>query len=273
MTEPTASKPAGWTPALIVITAGVCAALHIGKLAPALPVLRDALGLTLLQAGFLLSLVQAAGMLAGLGFGALADSIGPLRSMVLGLALLALASAGGAAASGATGLLLLRALEGCGFLMVVLPAPGLVRQLAPAGRAPSAMGLWGAYMPLATATALLLGPLAIAQMGWRGWWWLLAALSLAMAAVLAVALRQPALHAASGPAVQQQGLWLRLRLTLAARGPWLVALCFALYSGQWLAVVGFLLGYLQASMGWAHGVLAAYAQLATTPPHALARRC
>ena len=38
-----------------------------------------------------------------------------------------------------------------------------------------------------------------------------------------------------------------------------------------VAVVGFLLGYLQANMGWAHGVLAAYAQLATTPPHALAR--
>ena len=33
-----------------------------------------------------------------------------------------------------------------GFLLVVLPAPGLVRQLAPPDRAPAAMGLWGAYM-------------------------------------------------------------------------------------------------------------------------------
>ena len=32
----------------------------------------------------------------------------------------------------------------------------------------------------------------------------------------------------------------RLRLTLASSGPWLVALCFAVYSGQWLAVIGFL---------------------------------
>ena len=37
------------------------------------------------------------------------------------------------------------------------------------------------------------------------------------------------------------------------------------------ALVGFLLGYLQANMGWAGGALAAYAQLATTPLHALAR--
>jgi len=35
--------------------------------------------------------------------------------------------------------------------------------------------------------------------------------------------------------------WLsRLRLTLGSKGPWLVALCFAVYSGQWQAVVGFL---------------------------------
>ena len=35
--------------------------------------------------------------------------------------------------------------------------------------------------------------------------------------------------------------WLSpLRLTLSAPGPWLVAASFAMYSGQWLAVVGFL---------------------------------
>src|SRR5690606_35829467 len=32
----------------------------------------------------------------------------------------------------------------------------------------------------------------------------------------------------------------RLGETLAAPGPWLVAVCFAMYSGQWLAVIGFL---------------------------------
>ena len=33
---------------------------------------------------------------------------------------------------------------------------------------------------------------------------------------------------------------MRLLETLRAPGPWLVALAFAVYSGQWLAVVGFL---------------------------------
>ena len=80
-------------PALLVILAGVVAALHIGKLPPAIPVLRDALGLTLVQAGFLLSLVQLAGMTLGVVFGVVADTLGSRRSMTLGLVLLAIVSA------------------------------------------------------------------------------------------------------------------------------------------------------------------------------------
>jgi CP family cyanate transporter-like MFS transporter len=82
-------------PALLVILAGVCAALHVGKLPPALPALRDALGVTLLQAGFLLSMVQLAGMTLGLAVGLTADSFGLRRSMLLGLGTLAVASAVG----------------------------------------------------------------------------------------------------------------------------------------------------------------------------------
>src|SRR6187200_3635562 len=102
-------------PALLVILAGVVAALHIGKLPPAIPVLRDALGLTLVQAGFLLSLVQLAGMTLGVVFGVVADGLGGLRSMTLGLVLLSIVSALGGFAQDATSLMLLRALEGFGF--------------------------------------------------------------------------------------------------------------------------------------------------------------
>ena len=101
-------------PALLVILAGVCAALHVGKLPPALPVLRDALGVSLLQAGFLLSMVQLAGMTLGLAVGLTADSFGLRRSMLLGLWTLAGASAAGGWARGPGDLLALRALEGFG---------------------------------------------------------------------------------------------------------------------------------------------------------------
>jgi MFS family permease len=228
-------------PALLVILAGVVAALHVGKLPPAIPVLRDALGLSLVQAGFLLSLVQLAGMAAGVVFGVVADGLGSRRSMSLGLLLLAIASALGGFAQGAASLMLLRAAEGFGFLLVVLPAPGLVRALVDSRRVSAMLGLWGAYMPLATALALLFGPLAIAAIGWRGWWWALAALSAAMAVGLRHAVPAGVGPAATATATASTVPWLaRLRRTLAAPGPWLVAFSFAVYSGQWLAVIGFL---------------------------------
>jgi predicted MFS family arabinose efflux permease len=167
----------------------------------------------------------------------LADGLGGRRSMVLGLALLALASAAGGLAGGVGGLLLLRGIEGCGFLMVVLPAPGLLRALVPADKVAGTMGLWGTYMPLATALALLLGPLCIQALGWRAWWWLLAGVTAAMAVLLARGVPAPGPKAL---AAVQLGWLQRLRLTLAAPGPWLVAITFGLYSGQWLAVIGFL---------------------------------
>jgi MFS family permease len=221
--------------------AGVGAALHIGKLAPAIPALREALDLTLVEAGFLLSLVQAAGLSLGVAFGVAADALGERRSMLLGLAVLSLASAMGAMADSVAALLVLRAVEGFGFLLVVLPAPGLLRALVPADRVSRVMGLWGAYMPLATALALLLGPLCIGAAGWRAWWWALAAVSAALALHLSRCVPRAGSARADAPRpVPALELQRRLRLTLGSAGPWLVAGLFAMYSGQWLAVIGFL---------------------------------
>ncbi|HEX6020235.1 MAG TPA: MFS transporter [Burkholderiaceae bacterium] len=251
-------------PALVVILGGVAAALHVGKLPPAIPALQQALGLSLLQAAFLLSMVQGAGMCAGVAFGALADSLGLKRSMLVGLSVLVVASALGGASDDVTLLLVLRAAEGFGFLLTVLPAPGLVRRLVPPERMSLMLGVWGAYMPLATASALLIGPLWIGALGWRSWWWLLAAASAAMAWWLARAVPAAATApttAAAPAATAQPRFGSRLLQTLGARGPWLAAASFAVYSGQWLAVIGFLPSiYTQAGVsGAATGVLTALA--------------
>ncbi|WP_372826368.1 CynX/NimT family MFS transporter [Polaromonas sp.] len=237
-------------PATCVIAAGVVAALHVAKLPPALPVLQQAMGVSLLQAGFLLSLVQLAGMVLGLPAGLMIQRWGPRKSMLAGLLVLAGASVMGGSASTASALLLSRALEGLGFLCVVLPAPGLLRVLVPPAQLSRVLGGWGAYMPLGTALALLVGPavmlLADTAWGWRLWWWSLSALALALAAL--VLLRVPAdasaqvlLVSPEKPRDAGPSHWRALLvLTLRSRGAWLVALSFAMYSGQWLAVVGFL---------------------------------
>lgn len=233
---------------LAVVAAGVSAALHLGKLPPAVPALQAALGIDLVEAGFLLALVQMAGMTLGLVAGLAADTIGLRRSMLCGLAILTLASlAGGAigavAHPGAYAvpmLLLLRALEGLGFLLVVMPAPALIRATAPQGAEKAALGWWGAYMPLGVASALLLGPALIAVLGWGGWWWVLAGVSAATAVWVMASVPGAGRRVAAAPSPTAERWPARLRDTLSAAGPWLLAAAFAVYSAQWMAVIGFL---------------------------------
>lgn len=236
----------GFDPAWLVVLAGVAAALHVGKLPPALPALREALGVTLVQGGFLLSLIQLAGMSLGLAVGGLADGWGLKRSIVAGLLILFLASCFGGFASDADMLLALRAVEGLGFLLVVLSAPGLIRHLVPVRQVSTMMGLWGTFMPVGTAIALLCGPWVISLGSWQLWWWVLAGLTLGVAVWLwqcvpvptkALPAHQPSKE---GFADLRESWANRLRQTLTARGPWLVALSFCVYSAQWLAVIGFL---------------------------------
>lgn len=222
--------------ALVIVLAGVSAALHVGKLPPALPVLQQALGLSLVQSGFLVSLVQLAGMGLGLIVGLAGDSLGLKRCMAAGLLLLSAASIAAGFADSATGLLVLRALEGFGFLLACTPGPSLIRRCVAPSELDARLGLWGAYMPLGTALALLIGPWVLPHIGWPGWWWLVACPSLAMALWLWVAV--PADPPRAGADRNPAGG--RARRTLAAPGPWLLGLSFAVYSGQWLAVIGFL---------------------------------
>ncbi len=221
---------------MIVIAAGVCAALHVGKLPPAIGTLQEALDISLVQAGFLLSLVQLAGMVGGIAFGAWADSMGLRRSVIVGLSILALASAAGGLARTSELLLVSRAVEGFGFLLVVLPGPALLCHLVTPRRLDSMLGLWGTYMPFGAALGLLLGPVWIEYLGWRAWWWCIAALSAVMAGAVATVV--PALLGAHTPAGDPG--WPARCAPPCLGAPWLVAITFAVYSGQWLAVIGFL---------------------------------
>jgi len=158
-----------------VIVAGVVAALHVGKLPPALPVLRDVLGISLLQAGFLLSLVQLAGMTLGLLTGLAAQRIGLKRSMVAGLVVL------GGLANGAGWLLAPRALEGLVFSMVggLIPATlfSLAIRLAPSTDTVSTTVGWVQQW---SALGQFAGPplvawVAVQAGGWQGTGWVTSA--------------------------------------------------------------------------------------------------
>ena len=240
----------GIHPSWVIVFAGVCAALHVGKMPPALPVLQATLDISLVQAGFLLSAVQIASMVLGLAVGLSADSLGLRRSMLIGLSLLSFASVAGSFVTQATSLLLLRALEGLGFLLVVMPAPGLIRRTVDVTQLSGRMGWWGTYMPTGSALAMLIGPWVIAAANWQVWWWVMALVSAFAGVAVWLCVSATPVHTT----VKQAQAWpQRLGLTLRSSEPWLLSLTFAVYSSQWLAVVGFL-PTVYAELGLTSGV-------------------
>ncbi|XUL93641.1 CynX/NimT family MFS transporter [Streptomyces galilaeus] len=221
---------------IVVVLAGVAAGLQVWKVPAALPYLRHDLALSLVQAGTLLGIVQLAGMLGGLAVSLLAELIGERRCLSGGLVLLFLGSAGGAFAGSAAPLLVSRAVEGAGFILVAVTGPGLIRRTAPPSRFTTAMGFWGAYQGLSTFVGLVVGALALQVVSWRMWWWGMAVVALApLPWVLARVPRDGA-----GGARGATAALARIGRTVRAPAPWTAGLVFACYTLPWMAVVGFL---------------------------------
>ena len=263
MTNTTEAAQPLW-PAVLVVLAGIVAAMHVGKVAPAIPILRAQLDVSLVQAGWLLSLSQMAGMLTAVFVGMFADGFGLRRSVLWGLVLLGLLSGLAGLTTSAPQLLLMRAIEGAAILMVIVPAPALLRSLVDPDRLSTAMGFWGTFMPTGTATAMLLGPALMAHFGWATWWETLGAIALLMALLFNMGVPRVAVAVAVAvagalpPAANLQ----RLRLVWRTPQVWRVALAFACYSGQWLVIIGFLPTLLQTG-GMSAGLAGTIAAIAS----------
>ena len=221
-----------------LVLVGICAALHIWKLPPALPELQAELGLDLVESGFLLSIVQLGGMTLGLVSGLFAERIGLRRCVLTGLLILALASAAGALFHSKVLILLFRGVEGCGFLMVAMPVPALIKRLVPPNYLSRVMGVWSCYMPIGTVVILLAGSWLLNITSWHVLWLGLGVLTLL---VMLLTLRiVPADPDSPIPGPERPSSWSMIRTTLTSPNVWLIALVFGVYAAQWIAVIGFL---------------------------------
>ncbi|HYL24811.1 MAG TPA: MFS transporter [Burkholderiales bacterium] len=240
-----------WRGIWAVFCGGLVAGAYMTKVPPVLPQLRAELGLSLVEATFIVTTFNVLGMLVGVLAGMLGDRYGRRRLALGGLALLAAGGAVGALAHDFTLLLASRFVEGVGFILFAVPAPALMSALSRDARERAkALSLWSAYMPTGGTLALLAAPLCIAAASWRVLWLVLAAAAVLAALVLARAVPagQPARVAS-----------LRLvRESLARPGNIAMALLFACYVAQWTSVMVWLPTFLAE-----HGASTAVAASAT----------
>lgn len=221
-----------WPRIWAVFLTGVAAAFLVGKAPAALPVLRAELNLSLFQAGLVVSMFSLVAAVAGLLFGALSDKLGQLRLAMTGLVLAAAAGAAGAAADTGVTLIASRVAEGVGFFMISVSLPGLVLRLADDRTRQTAMGLWGAYLPLGAGLILLAGGAVIETVGWRGLWLLISASYVVFLAALVWA--APREHGDVPTAGEG-----RVKAVLKTPGAVMLGAVFGCYSGQYMAVTSF----------------------------------
>jgi predicted MFS family arabinose efflux permease len=173
---------------LLVYGTGVLAAAALGKVAPAVSLLRADLGLSLGGAGWLVSAITAVPALLGTPAGLWVRRRGGRRALLGGLAILAVTGVAGAGAPGVGWMLAARVVEGVGFLLVVVAAPTLLVQMAARQVQPRVLALWGTGIPVGLAASAAAGG-ALAPLGWR--LWLTVPSVLAVPAAVATALLVP----------------------------------------------------------------------------------
>ncbi|WP_207459781.1 MFS transporter [Azospirillum sp. SYSU D00513] len=234
-----------WGQVTVAVLAGIAAALHIGKVPPALPMLRAELGMDLVAAGWLMALVSGLGAVSGLLFGRLADQLTHRTAMLLGLATLAAGSLAGALSGSAGPLLASRLLESMGLILTIVAAPGHIASVTRPRDMRLSLALWGVWLPAGVAAMMLASPPLLAEFGWRGTWAVAALACLASAAAL---LASPRVAPREG-GVAAPSLLTAVRLTAAQPASWMLAGVFVAYSMSFMSVFGFLPTMLVEQLG------------------------
>jgi len=233
-----------WSAVWVAISSGIIAAAYVGKLPPAIPLLREEFHLSLVAAGWVNSIFNTLSVFGAAFVGVLAGRYGALRFCVAGLAALMLGGLLGAAAHGSPTLLASRILEGTGFIAIAVSVPTLIVAASAPRERGLTLGLWSVYLPLGASLTMLASTLLLLPLGWRGFW--LAIVLATLAAAVALWTSRGAYRAASAPAARTLSSIMR---GLRQPGPWWLALAFGSYTLMFYAVAVWLPTFLVQERG------------------------
>ncbi len=240
------ASASNWPAIWVILAAGFAAGAHMAKVPPALPALRADFGVSLVQSGFIHSMMYAIGAGVGIFGGAAADRFGQKRFALIGLALLAAGSLAGALSHSFALLLAARFCEGVGFILLTVSAAALLATAAQPRDRATAFSLWSTYMPTGGTVALLVAPLALAGPGWRSLWLGLAAYTIVCIVLFLRFVPAPRFAAKVASASL-------LRDSISSPGALALCLAFACYVGQWSSLMAWLPTYAVDERGLGQG--------------------
>jgi DHA1 family inner membrane transport protein len=150
-----------WGMVALIFLLGLFAAAQFGKVSLTLPALMARYGLAETQAGWLVSLVGAVGLVFGAVAGTLVARFGTRTALMWAIVL-----GGGASVAQATlppfaGMAALRVLEGVSHLAIVVAAPPIMAAMATPRDRPVVMSIWAMFFGLSFAVSAVIIPVIL----------------------------------------------------------------------------------------------------------------
>lgn len=249
-----------WVILAIVYFASVVAPFNQFKIPPIMPVLMKTFQVDLTQAGLLMSIIALVGLVLALPAGILLQRLGPKTTLLIALGLTAFGAMIGAVANGFTFLLGSRVVEALGIGLMGVTAPATIAMWFPPDRQGTPMGIWATWVPIGSVAVYNLAPVLASTIGWQSIWWIGATFALVMMIFCGLLVSRPPVLEPVKAQVQQTP---DLRLVLANRNIWLLALAFACMNLTMVSLGTYYPTFLTEVRGYPLGQAAFIASLTT----------
>ena len=220
-----------WSVVAICILAGIIASLQLNKVIPAIPILRQSLMLSLVEAGWVMSIFSLTTIFLGFFSGVLGDRFGSRRVIAAGLLCIIAGCFLGLSAADSRFLLISRVVEGFGFTLVLVSAPALIAEVTATHQKKFALGLWAIYMPTGTVLILLLAPAILNLGSWPALWLFSGIVNVAALLIFFVITQRHRCVASPQEIIKKPAAYYTIS-TLSRSGPWLLALVMGLFTMQ-----------------------------------------
>ncbi len=245
-----AASAAAWIILAVLLLFSIAAPLNQFKVPPIMPLLMDALGLSVSGAGLLMSVYAVTGLILALPAGFILQRVGFRVTGLIAGGSIVLGGILGALSQSTGSLLASRVIEGAGTSFMAVLAPALIAQWFAASKRGTAMGIWSAWVPLGTAATLIVAPPLAQAAGWRAVWWLGVIYALVVTVLyLVVARPAPQVAGADGIQAPAEAPRVTSRDVLRNRNIWLLSVAFAAFNAAAIASGTYLPTFLSTQRG------------------------
>jgi predicted MFS family arabinose efflux permease len=249
-----------WVILLVVYFAGVVAPFNQFKVPPILPLLMAGFHLDLTQAGLLMSIMAAIGLVLAIPASFALQRFGPKRTILIALGFLALGAFFGALAGNYVLLLGSRVLEGIGLGLIGVAAPATIAMWFPPEKRGTPLGIWATWVPVGTVVIYNLAPMLASSLGWQAVWWFGTGYALLMMLLVGLLITRPPVVAAQEAQDQPStNLW----EALSNRNIWLLALAFTCMNLVMVSINTYYPTFLKEQRGYTLGQAASIASIMT----------